>query len=309
MKDGKTFRILCLDGGGAKGVYTLGFLRELELAVKMPLCAFFDAIYGTSTGAIIAAMLGEGKSCQTVLDLYLKKVPTILKPWFSFNRSAALKKAADELFGDRKFDCFQTFVGIVATNWKEERPLIFKTTVAGAHGLKDSFVPGFGCRISDAVQASCSASPFFKGCKLDLGIAGKVELFDGGFSANNPSLFAISDALNAFKKAPGDIRLLSLGVGHYPEPERCYLGRQLRRFIIVQLLQKTLSVNANSTEWLVQLLCENIPHLRVSERFEAPELATDLMECDISKLERLIQKGRGSFEAKEKEVRELLSIL
>jgi patatin-like phospholipase/acyl hydrolase len=49
-------RILSLDGGGAKGFYSLGVLREIEGMIKRPLCERFDLIFGTSTGAIIAAL-------------------------------------------------------------------------------------------------------------------------------------------------------------------------------------------------------------------------------------------------------------
>src|SRR6185503_8235131 len=59
MKDDDTFRILSLDGGGAKGIYTLGFLSRVEAMLKArpggadkKLCDHFDLIYGTSTGAI-----------------------------------------------------------------------------------------------------------------------------------------------------------------------------------------------------------------------------------------------------------------
>ena len=37
-------RILSLDGGGAKGFYTLGVLREIEGMVKRPLHEQFDLI-------------------------------------------------------------------------------------------------------------------------------------------------------------------------------------------------------------------------------------------------------------------------
>jgi len=39
--------------------------------------------------------------------------------------------------------------------------MIFKASVAQAHGRTGTFSPGFGCTIADAVQASCSAYPFF----------------------------------------------------------------------------------------------------------------------------------------------------
>lgn len=53
------FRVPSLDGGGAKGFYTLSALKEIEALVGCPLCEKFDLIYGTSTGAIIATLLGR----------------------------------------------------------------------------------------------------------------------------------------------------------------------------------------------------------------------------------------------------------
>ena len=51
------------DGGGAKGFYTLGVLNQLEaLLGGGPLCERFELIFGTSTGAIIAAFLSWGLS-------------------------------------------------------------------------------------------------------------------------------------------------------------------------------------------------------------------------------------------------------
>jgi uncharacterized protein len=60
----KPCRILSLDGGGAKGFYNLAILREIEGMVRCPLHDKFDLIFGTSTGAIIAALLSLGKSVK-----------------------------------------------------------------------------------------------------------------------------------------------------------------------------------------------------------------------------------------------------
>jgi len=51
------FRIMSLDGGRAKWFYTLGVLAEIEAMLGQPLHTRFDLIFGTSTGAIIAALL------------------------------------------------------------------------------------------------------------------------------------------------------------------------------------------------------------------------------------------------------------
>ena len=71
MADDRIFRVLSLDGGGAKGFYTLGALKEIEALVGFPLCMKFNLIFGTSTGAIIAALLGLAKTVDEIEVLYL----------------------------------------------------------------------------------------------------------------------------------------------------------------------------------------------------------------------------------------------
>jgi len=46
------FRILSLDGGGAKGFYTLGVLAEIEAMLGEPLHTRFDLIFATVSGAL-----------------------------------------------------------------------------------------------------------------------------------------------------------------------------------------------------------------------------------------------------------------
>ena len=180
----KLFRVLCLDGGGAKGFYTLGALKEIEALVGCRLCEKFDLIYGTSTGAIIAALLGLGQSVDKIEELYRKHVVTVMERWLPGQRTAALEALATEVFGDLKFDAFKTDVGIVGTRWKEERPIIFKTNRRQASLGKATFEPGFGCTIGDAVIGSCSAYPFFKKKFVTTSQGETIEVRDGGFVAS-----------------------------------------------------------------------------------------------------------------------------
>lgn len=304
----KICRVLSLDGGGAKGFYTLGVLREIEGMIGCCLHERFDLIFGTSTGAIIAALLALGSDVKKISDLYEKHVPTVMKMKSRSDKSAALAKLADAVFEKKKFDLMKTGVGLVATRWIIERPMIFKTSIEQAHGRMGTFSPGFGCTISDAVQASCSAYPFFDRKTVVTDKGDRIELIDGGYCANNPTLYAIADAIMALKVAPEDIRVVSVGVGVYPSPKQSWFSktRWAQKLLSVQLLQKTLEINTQSMDQLRHVLFRHIPTVRISDTFEQPEMATDLFEHDLHKLNILRQRGGESFAKHEALLREYL---
>lgn len=304
----RPYRILSLDGGGAKGFYSLGVLREIEGMMGKPLCEGFDLIFGTSTGAIIAALLAQGRSVNEIYCLYTEHVPGIMQRKKPHEKSKALAALADEVFGDTAFDSVKTALGIVATKWVIERPMIFKGSVAQAHGRPGTFVPGFGVPIGQAVEASCSAYPFFDRKTVVTAAGDHVELVDGGYCANNPSLYAIADATCALGIAPEALRVLSIGVGNYPEPKRGFLSRMrwAKYLLSVQLLQKTLEINTQSMDQLRAILFRHVLTIRVNDTFEKPEMATDLFEHNLTKLNILRQRGADSFATREEAIKQLL---
>ena len=298
-------RILSLDGGGAKGFYTLGVLKEIEAMLERPLYERFDLIFGTSTGAIIAALLSLGHSVDSIHALYKKHVPTVMRCRSRGGRSKSLAHLASSVFGNKTFADVKTGVGIVATRWEFERPMIFKGSATQAHGRSATFVPGFGCTIAEAVQASCSAYPFFDRAVVTTTGGNTVELIDGGYCANNPTLYAIADAVQALGRIQSELRVVSVGVGVYPEPAswRSWFRTRVRS---VQLLQKTLNVSTTSLEQLREILFKDTAAVRISDTFEQPEMATDLFESDLAKLNQLYQRGGESFAPHETALRQLL---
>ena len=124
----------------------------------------------------------------------------------------------------------------------------------------------------------------------------KVELIDGGYCANNPTLYAIVDAVIALKKARNNIRVVSIGVGNYPEPKpglKLWVAKKC--LVSVQLLQKTFEINAQSMDQLRDILFKDVATIRINDTFEHPEMATDLIEHNPDKLNLLRQRGRESF--------------
>jgi len=309
MESGESdvLRVLTLDGGGAKGFYTLGVLKEIEALIGRPLHQKFDLVFGTSTGAIIASLIALGHSVDAILEIYRKHVPAVMSQTTAPARSAALKMLASEVFSDAKFSDVKTRIGVVTAKWLTERPMIFKGSLAQAHGRVSTFVPGFGVSIADAVRASCSAYPFFERTTVRTSMGEDIELVDGGYCANNPTLYAIADAVQALKRESKDIRLVSVGVGIYPDPKPGLKMWLAKRFLdSVQLLQKTLEINTQSMDQLRQILFHDLPTIRISDSYVTPEMATDLLEHDLKKLDILFQRGRESFATREKQLREFL---
>lgn len=300
-------RVLALDGGGAKGFYTLGVLKEIEAMVGCPLHQKFDLVFGTSTGAIIASLIALGHNVDAILELYREHVPTVMSQKTAPSRSQALKKLATDVFGDATFNDVQTGVGVVAARWLTETPMIFKGSVAQAHGRAGTFTPGFGVSIADAVKASCSAYPFFERTTVKTSMGEEVELIDGGYCANNPTLYALADAVQALKRDRRDVRLVSVGVGVYPDPKPGFLMRLAKKYLVsVQLLQKTLEINTQSMDELRKILFPDVRTIRISDTYADPEMATDLLEHDLKKLDILFQRGRQSFASREKQLYEYL---
>ena len=192
--------------------------------------------------------------------------------------------------------------------------MIFKTSVDQAHGSKGSFTPFFGLTVADAVIGSCSAYPFFERYTVKKSNGDTVEIADGGFCANNPTLYAIADATRALKHEYKDIRVISLGVGSYPQPALWKrAGRLLTNWALMRhvpgsdFLQKVLGTNTCSMEVLRGILFKDVSTIRINDTFSEPLMATDLLEHDLTKLNRLVRKGRDSFAAHEVKLKEFLT--
>lgn len=299
---GPSFRILSLDGGGSLGVYTLGILSEVEKILERPLHRTFNLIYGTSTGSIIGSMLALGEGVNTIKERYLEIVPDVMGRRLPQSKTAALERWATRIYGTRRFDAFITNVGIVATHLEYNRPMVFKNDVGGAHGRTASFQPGFGCSIGDAVVASCSAFPMFSKKAVLTADGGHWTVVDGGFSANNPSLFALTDAVGPLEIERPRIRLLSLGTGSFPERRR--LSTRILT-TAAPTFATLLRTSSNTVERLRELLFRDVATVRIDDARTERRYETDFMECDVGKLRALYDAGRESFATRETEIRSL----
>src|SRR5437763_665833 len=91
----RPYRVLSLDGGGMRGIYTGAFLARLtdqfarirgESALDLGLG--FDLIAGTSTGAIVGCALAVGRPMTEIVALYREHGPKIFPHRITGKRSA-----------------------------------------------------------------------------------------------------------------------------------------------------------------------------------------------------------------------------
>lgn len=294
-ESGKDFPILVLDGGGSKGVYTLGVLLELEKRLEVPLHEYFKLIYGTSTGAIIAALLGLGYSVSEIKRLYFKYIPKIMGQSSRALKSKMLAELCEQVYGNKTFTDFKTNVGIVAVNYTQRKPLIFKSSREQVHSQNFDFKPGFGCSISDAVQASCSAYPIFEKKELESSYHGKITAIDGGFLAKNATLYALIDAERGLNIPREQIEVLSLGTGIYSEKPIGGLLGLLNYFGWTHFVKTLITSSNNANEELLSILYQGVKITRINNSFKGAEYATNMVEKDQSKLGQMFHLGRYSY--------------
>ena len=100
--DGRPKRILALDGGGLRGILTVGFLEKIESLLRerhggdsnLRLCHYFDLIAGTSTGAIVAAGLAQGMAAIEIREQYFTLGHRVFEK--SFFRQGLVRAKYDE---------------------------------------------------------------------------------------------------------------------------------------------------------------------------------------------------------------------
>lgn len=250
IADGGPKRILSLDGGGVRGMISIGILEELErrLAARQAypgdfrLCHYFDLIGGTSTGSIIAALLAMGWSVDEIKDLYLKLAPRVFgrrqaigvnKPKFSH---LALETIISEITDG---------MTLASENLKTGFAVFTKRVDTGSAwvlfnhpdskywrpGPGDDFRPNALYEVGALVRASAAAPYFFDAAEILVAEAppGQSEgdrgiFLDGAVGgANNPSVQLLTLATlkdYPFKWAVGADKLYVVSIGTGSRRER-----------------------------------------------------------------------------------------
>lgn len=231
------FRILALDGGGIRGIFTASILAEIERRwlEKRSIATHFDLLAGTSTGGIIALALGLGYTAQQICEFYRERGPTIFptnrfwrRQWLHFKQiffapysPETLRKAACEgLGGERPLSVLQKRVVVPSYQATLGNVCLFKhllpedeATVTARGYEWANYLAQKDLPITDVMAATAAAPTFFPAKKLPLPSIRSDEqhFLDGGIWANCPALAGLAEAVGPLGRVPSDVRIVSVG--------------------------------------------------------------------------------------------------
>lgn len=284
--DAGPFRVLVLDGGGMRGLYTATLLHQLALKFDndrathprdLDVGRGFDLIVGTSTGGILACALAAGYPPKRVVEFYRKHGPEIFRnpiprgwlglAWFALghlfkpaNGNTALRKALVDIFGDETIGGVYERRGIrlriPTVDVDRHAPIVIKTGHLAEKHRDD------GTTLVDACLAT-SAAPIVVLPLAQISIDNTMRTTtDGGLWSSSPILVGLIEALNVC----GDCEIEMLSVGTCPPPVGTFVRKgAIRRGLLgwrfgVGIVETSLDVQSSAAGYAFAQLHQ---HLRV----------------------------------------------
>ncbi|XP_072168377.1 85/88 kDa calcium-independent phospholipase A2-like [Diadema setosum] len=300
--------VLCLDGGGIKGLVLIKLLAAIEKSSGRRITELFDWIVGTSTGGILAIALLQGFSVEKCQKLYLDLKDKVFdgpRPYDAGKLEQCLK---DYLGEKTRLDQFKYPRILVSGTLADRNPAALhffrnfeapKTSSARIGADRPEFDPIQPQEGLAWYVARCTgAAPTF--------FPPMGRFLDGGLICNNPTLDALTEIHEFYihKKSKGEpVReigvVVSLGTGWRPpspvgkleifyptEPAHFFQnlqgGVKLLDLMIKQVCDSDLRAVDRARTWCYTI---GVPFFRLSPQLSG-HVALD--EKDDTKLEQMM---------------------
>lgn len=270
-------RILSLDGGGIRGLITLGYLKRLETVLRhrtgrpdLVLADYFDLIGGTSTGSLIAASLSLGWPVDKVMGLYRTLAADVFRPRRSLLGPLSrlvgskfderpLERAIRTEIGEMRIDDPAFRTGLVVIAKRADTASVWQLTNVPGHRFYEM---NRHLKIWEVLRASSAAPTYFDPQRMaDVGAGESAVFVDGSVSMHsNPALQLFMVAcLDGFglrwETGEDKILLCSVGTGaHDVAPSqdsmRGYRQVQWLGQLMVQLLRDASELGETMLQWM-----------------------------------------------------------
>jgi len=212
----KTFKILSIDGGGIKGLYSSTILEHLEEKYKCSISDHFDMLCGTSTGGLIALALSLKIPAKDISKLYseegqkifpkMSKLKGIIKQVLFKGKfpQKPLKDSLQNLFHDKELKESNNLLCIPSFCLTNGKTRVFKKN----HSVLDRDDEILYVDVALATSAAPTYFPVHEIHSLS-----RQQFVDGGVWANNPTMVGLLEAITFFVgdgKEYGSIEILSI---------------------------------------------------------------------------------------------------
>jgi hypothetical protein len=204
-----TFKVLAIDGGGIKGLYSAKILSLIEEELQrqhgstVGLVDYTDLICGTSTGGLIALALSLGIPAKTICEFYELKGPKIFagsQNVFALLRQTLfggkfsdrpLNAALQEMFKTKTIGDSNCLLCIPTYDFTHGTYDIFKFDHKEGNLSRHNRLP-----MVDIALATSAAPTYFPLAQIEK--ENNTQYVDGGVWANNPSLVGFLEAATYF---------------------------------------------------------------------------------------------------------------
>ncbi len=208
------FQILCLSGGGYRGLYTATLLEELERAAQKPLAEVFDLIAGTSIGGILAIGLAAGVPAKTLCESFEDSGGAIFPRFHRFKGHSIFPRLGIGMLRSRyNVDGLRATIEAVLTKAPDIEVLedlkakVLITSVDVTNNGPRLFGVDARCLSTPLLEvalATSAAPTYFPEHRFGTSI-----FVDGGLIANAPDVIALMHSLQG--EAAAQIQMLSIG--------------------------------------------------------------------------------------------------
>jgi predicted acylesterase/phospholipase RssA len=279
--DGTPKRILALDGGGLRGILSLGLLQQVENILRerhragdeFRLSHYFDLIAGTSTGAIIAATLALGWKVEEIRQRYMMLGERVFTR--SLLRQGVLRAKYDEatliaelkkVYGAKTTlggPELQTGLLVMTKRIDTGSPWPITNNPQGQFfAARDGVIGNGEYPLWQVVRASTAAPAYFDPQSITIARAAGAksvsgDFVDGGVSPfNNPALMAVMFAtLSGYRvnwpTGADKLLVVSIGTGAAdPTVTHASLAAKQAIDALLSLMNDTATLQETLLQWL-----------------------------------------------------------